>query len=639
MKFGFIFVLFKTPESEINRLKKEIKELKIQDYRLYFIDNTDNNIGYAGGVNQGIKKAIRDGCELIVVANPDISLAALTFLDFVQAAKRFDISGFAMNQEGKTYYGGELDKWRMSGGLSEKKPRTKFSKVDFVSGSLMMIDKAVVDKIGLFDESYFLYYEEVDYCYRARKAGFRVGIDSSKIYQHFEVSKDNPAKNYYLFKNRLKFLIKYGSSKQKLRELLRLPKTIYEEIIKRPFYLSFFSLNISSLVNKILHFVLFLVLIRSFPPQEYAVYTLAWTHVGLFLPLLDFGTTSYGLVYLPGQKKDSSINLFSFRIVLSLLTLLLTLLFAFIFRYPPAILTAIILTSVVILANTFSGSFLIFSSIIEKSYLVSLVSMIFQITLVITLIGTVFFSGRMFYIFVATFILYSFYAIFNFFLIKKQIKGLGFKFSPSAWLAIAKKSMVFLMISLIAGFYSKADVLLLNFMKGAKEVGIYSSGYKFLDALMFMVTAYNVSSMPMFAKFAKEKRKNLFVSKIKKDFVLVLLAGGLTALGIFVFSPLVLPLVMKEDYHSGIPVLRIIIFALPMILLTSIALNGLYALKRAKWVICLFLFQLVYNPLMNIILIPRYSYFASSWITLVGESINVIISFIILKKAINENFR
>jgi GT2 family glycosyltransferase len=349
MKTAFIFILYKTPESEKERLRKEVKEIGIKDYKTFFIDNTHNNRGYSGGANEGIRQALKQGCDMFVIANPDLSLTSLKGKNILEASNHFDVYGFAMDQDGKKYYGGEIDKWRMSGGLVDKKPVKRFSPVGFPSGSFIFFKKEVVDKIGYWDESYFLYYDEVDYAERARRAGFKVGIDSELDYTHFETSKENPKKNYWLFRSRLKFLWKYGSTKQKAYEILRIPKTIYEEIVKRPFYLNFFSLNFSSIVNKILHFLLFLILIRTFRPEEYAVYTLAWTHIGLLSPLLDFGTTSYGLINLPGEKDKHRSTLFSFRLVLSIITFVLTLTLAFIFKYPPNVLTAIALTSVVIL--------------------------------------------------------------------------------------------------------------------------------------------------------------------------------------------------------------------------------------------------------------------------------------------------
>jgi len=640
MKTAFIFVLYKTPQSEISRLKKEIHNIvgsnfnSPETYKIYFIDNSENGQGYAAGVNNGLRSAIKDGCELFVIANTDTSLKTLNAPQLLQAAAHFDIWGLTMKQKNKIYYGGKIDKWRMSGGLSEEKPKFRFIATDFISGSLMFIKKKVIDKIGFFDESFFMYYEDVDYCYRAKKAGFKVGIDSELSYKHFENSQKNPTKEFYLFKNRLKFLFKYGSLKQKTYELLRLPKTVVEEVKKRPFYLNFLSLNISSIINKILHFILFLILINYFKPEEYAIYTLAWTQVGLLLPLLDFGTTSYGLIHINDSVEKKIKELFSLRFYLSLITFALTIILAIIFHYPSSILIPIILTSFVIFANMFSGTYLILTSIKQKSYLASIVSMIFQICLVISLIAGVLITKQLIPVFIITFILYNFYSLINFFLVKDEVGSLSLKINLKQWSIIIKKSFVFLLISLLAGFYSKVDVLILNFIKGKQAVGIYSAGYRFLDALMFVVTAYNVSSMPLFSKLAKEKKKNIFIIKIKKDVALVFAIGMFVALGFYFLGPIILPIVYKGTYFESIQVLRIIIFALPLILLTSVFLNSLYALGKAKTVIYIFLFQLIFNAGLNLFFIPRFSFFASAYITLGGELLNTALTLIVLRSVL-----
>lgn len=225
-KIAFIVVLYKTPQEEKSRLEQEIKKCGVSSYEAYWIDNSTNGKGYAAGINEGIRVGLLNGCDLFVALNPDISLTGITAEKINGIAEEFDVWGLGMKQNGVTYYGGEIDRWRLSGGLVQVKPNVRFAPVDFVSGSVMGFSKRVIQSIGLWDETYFMYYEDVDYCERARRAGFEVGIDSVTIYEHFEISQMNDRKAKWIASSRWKFFWKYATIKQMMRELIRLPKTL-----------------------------------------------------------------------------------------------------------------------------------------------------------------------------------------------------------------------------------------------------------------------------------------------------------------------------------------------------------------------------------------------------------------------------
>ncbi len=637
-KIGFIFVLYQTPKKDINRLKKEVKNLGVKNYQLYFIDNTDTGKGYAFGVNLGIKLALKDNCSLFVVANPDISFNQLKINKILAAEKYFDIWGLTMRQDGTIYYGGEIDKWRMSGGLITNKPKKRFVEVDFVSGSLMFVKKNVIEGIGFFDESYFMYYEEVDFCYRARKAGFKVGIDSSFVYDHFEISKNtNSKKQWYLFKNWFKFFWKYSSNSQKIKEILRLPKTAYEEIKKRKFYLNFFSYNILSIANKLLAFIQFVFLIRIFPANIYGIYTLAWAHLSMFLPISDLGSTNFGIINLPQQKKLSFNDLLSFRFYLSLFVFLLSIVSLFFIPYQLTTKIAIFFISIVALQSSFFGSVLIKLTNENKAYLSSLISFIFQLILTILVIIVGFLTKDILSIFLVIGLGYAIYLIFLISFLKNSQKNLYLKFTLKKFLMVVKNSYTYLLIALFARWYSRIDVFLLNFLKGEEVVGIYSSAYKFLEALMFMITAYNLSSLPIVVDLYKKKQLSLIILKIKKDFVFLGTIGFLIAFGFYFFSDFFLNIFFKNKYLLAIPILKIIIFNLPLILLTSIFFNYFYTIGRANIIVILMIFQIFFNFILNIIFIPKYSYYASAYISLFAELMNLIIIIILYK--ISKSYR
>ena len=649
MKIGFIFVLYKTPEEEKQRLMLEIIDLNLPDYKVYFIDNTNSGKGYAEGVNDGIRRALIGNCQLLIVGNPDISLKDINKNELLDGGKKFDIWGLVMKQQGKIYYGGEIDPWRLTGGLIIQKPKTRFKNTDWVSGSLMFIKKKAVDSIGYFSEDYFMYYEDVDYCQRAKMAGLRVGIDSKLIYEHFEVSVDNPDKQKFLSNSKKLFFRKYSNIGQKLYKIGRIPKTILEKQrfwtsqndTRKGFFINFASLNVSSLLNKLLNFLLFIFLIRYLSPNEYGLYTLVWAQVLLFSPIVDLGTTSYGIIDLPTENKNKFISLFNLRLLVSILVFFLTGLTGFIiFKDNTRIVVYVLLTSFVIFSNVFSGSYLIKNAVTGKLYNSSFVSIIFNLVLISSLIISISISGSLPVIFLLTFIFYNLYSFVNYFLIKKDITDLNFKFEFKTWINFLKKSYAYVLIGFLASLYFRLDIFLLQILKSEREVGIYSAGYKFFEGLMFIAASYNISRLPMLAKLVKKGKIFLF-SEVKKDILLLAGLGFLISVITYFLAPYILPVLLKGNYKDSIIVVRTVMFALPFILISSVFLNTMYVLNKAKIVILVFSVQVIFNFVLNFIFIPKYSYIASSYVTVLSEIVNVVMLIVIyqfiIKKIKNEN--
>ena len=85
------------------------------------------------------------------------------------------------------------------------------SKMSYVSGASMLVSAAFLEKVGLMSEDYFLYYEEIDWATRARRAGFRLGYASKAVVYHKEGSVLGSGKSpqrsalaeYYGVRNRL----------------------------------------------------------------------------------------------------------------------------------------------------------------------------------------------------------------------------------------------------------------------------------------------------------------------------------------------------------------------------------------------------------------------------------------------------
>lgn len=211
-------------------------------YKDISIIKNKKNVGYGAGNNIGIRIALKKGARSILILNPDVVLHKgfiKNITKYLLGKQKFDIVGPKIYREdGKIWStGGFLDKKRYTAGLIgyEEKDRsisnTPIRMVDFISGTAMLIKEDVFRKIGLFREDYFLYYEDVDFCIRAVKAGLNLNIDSELKTTHFEstsVGKNSSIMQYYLARNHLLFVERFALKYFLLREFIRLPKTVWQ---------------------------------------------------------------------------------------------------------------------------------------------------------------------------------------------------------------------------------------------------------------------------------------------------------------------------------------------------------------------------------------------------------------------------
>ena len=429
--------------------------------------------------------------------------------------------------------------------------------------------------------------------------------------------------------------MKFGSFKQKVYEFIRFPKTIVEErkllvksITQRPFLRNFLSLNASSVINRVFSFFLFLFLIRYLTTDQYGIYSLLWAYVGLVMPFIDFGTTSYGIVRYSDDDTNHFNALVSVRIFLSFIAIVLSF-FAVIFIKTSLSNFFLMLTiASIVLANGFSGSSLIYFAAKQKSYFTSFISIIFNLFLTASLIVTAVFTHDVNAVFLTMFVFYLFYSVVHGVLLLTVKVKPNFDFSQVK--KILRGSLPFVVLMAFSGVYFKADIFLLQFFKGSTTVGIYSAGYKFFEALMFLGASYSLAATPVLSKHLRENDPT-FLKKIKRDVPYLCILGFAIAISSYIFAPYVLKLFLPNQYNASIEVFRIVIFALPFILMTNTYFSALHVLKKSHAVILIFIFQLVMNILLNAHFIPIYSYRASAYITVFSEVINIVFAFLAFK--------
>lgn len=179
----------------------------------HFIKNSEN-VGFARGMNVGIRFALDHGAEYIWLVNPDTTVAPDTLDTLISLMSRHPHVGMVSplittpSHRHLWFAGGTIDWLRLRGVHTKARSRHIPYETGFLSGCAPLIRKTVFQKIGLFDERFFLYYEDADLSLRARRAGFRLVVHPRAPIIHSEESRKNLGKTYWLVRSGLFFFKK-----------------------------------------------------------------------------------------------------------------------------------------------------------------------------------------------------------------------------------------------------------------------------------------------------------------------------------------------------------------------------------------------------------------------------------------------
>ncbi len=203
-----------------------VADLRKQFHDALQIIEVKANLGFAAGANLGIRKAMQQGAEWLLLINNDTWVATDFITELSTAIQsRPDISVFGpaiyyANNTDKIWYLGErlipgtmltINHFRgkpLPANLSVVLP------VDFLSGCCMIVSRKAFEDIGLLDANLFMYGEEVDWCWRARRAGHHCAAIPSAVMWHKISASSNciPSNTLYLrIRNQIWEYRRYGN--------------------------------------------------------------------------------------------------------------------------------------------------------------------------------------------------------------------------------------------------------------------------------------------------------------------------------------------------------------------------------------------------------------------------------------------
>ena len=188
--FQIILIDNESNQKDLNDLKNQFDQVKTF--------TSEKNLGFTGANNIGINYAIKNQFEYVMLLNNDTEIDKNFINPLLKAFQKYKKLGAVQPVIMNFYQNKKV--WNAGGNLNKffgytsviKKPKYINRKIDWITGCCILIKTVVIKKVGLLDENFFAYYEDVDWSIRIKKAGYDLAVvKSSLIYHHGSKASKN----------------------------------------------------------------------------------------------------------------------------------------------------------------------------------------------------------------------------------------------------------------------------------------------------------------------------------------------------------------------------------------------------------------------------------------------------------------
>ena len=198
------------------------------------IIETGQNLGYAGGNNKGIDFALKNEADYILILNNDATVDSSLLNNFTEVAENHPNAGifgakiYFSSEPQKIWFAGgawlpEIAKFTHIGyGEADSLDHSLVQNIDYACGCALFVKAEVFRKIGLLETKFFLTWEETDFCYRARRAGFECLFAPSahvwhKVSASFKGGEVGLMHEYFMTRNRLLWIERNQTNLEKVK--------------------------------------------------------------------------------------------------------------------------------------------------------------------------------------------------------------------------------------------------------------------------------------------------------------------------------------------------------------------------------------------------------------------------------------
>lgn len=398
-------------------------------------------------------------------------------------------------------------------------------------------------------------------------------------------------------------------------------------------------LSVSQVVGRAIGFLYFIFLARVLGVSSFGTYAFISAFVYNFIPVADFGVERFVLRDISRTQTDSQeyfSKLLPLRIILAIIAYFGVLILGFVLKRSFYEISLMAIFGLAIIPYNIIYLFLSLLNAKEKMQYVSGVN-IFLITIT-ALFGVCFYLlGQNLLI-----ILFSYPMANLIILIYFLFRAKSWKFTLKLTIDLKfikntiSESWIFAFYLISAVLYLRLSTIMTGLLLGSQATGLYSSAYKFVEAIILVPQSLGLALFPTFSRTIineKEKIKKIYVYGLG-----ILLLFSLPFALVFIFAnKQLVEIAYGKDYLQAVPIFPILGFAIILFFMNSLAGNIIQTSNKVKKFLPYTLINFFAAFIFCLVLIPKFSIIGASLAVVGGEIVGLVINNIFIYKLLKND--
>ena len=377
-------------------------------------------------------------------------------------------------------------------------------------------------------------------------------------------------------------------------------------------------LFLNGVATNILSFFALLYIARYLGPEKYGMYTFVFAFIYFFSFIPDMGI--HQILVREAAKEPEKVgkligNGTIMQICLSLVALFLAVVLINVMNFPPSTKNALYVASLGLLISGTGAYGIIYEAKLRMEY-----SLLFNLANRIVFLVFVFLAitnNSSLNVFIFASVSATFIHNLLMILFAKKLVKVSFDIDLPLIKQLLKEAIPIAIASVFTIIYFRIDVLMLSFLRGDTEVGLYSAAYRLTEALVFLPTVITTSTFPLMSKYYKDSFDS-FSFAYARTFKYLFATGLLIAVLVTFASDKIISIVYGPEYQSSAIALQILIWTTAIMFIITLISTTCISSGNQQIVSKRALLAALLNIILNLILIP--------WISYTGAAIATVLS-------------